>query len=324
MADTLTRGQAPAARRNGRTIESDFVFAPRGQIQLSDKGYGVCDSYFWGIRQSAEPWRYAKIFLPLAVTGGAIILPTATSYQGLFQYGTTQEYAQSPAAGFTAGTVASLVETDANNDGATVKINERFYVTQLGTNVERGFALKDGALTTALDETWYSAYDARVREIVGENISITLNFGDEGCVLQAGTLAMWPAHAAMRNNAIVGQNSNIGPGNLVPLRRWIETGARDSEDQVNITLTTGMLNRNITADPVIPIPSGITTILVPVMFWLYGFPVCAPCVPAVCLPNQVDQGANMVLTMIAQATAQGDFDMVKKLVAMLPTGQLPG
>lgn len=296
MADALTHAR--------REYQPDFAYWPRNQpIQMSQKGYGICDPEFWGIRQAAEPWRYSKIFVRLPVIAGDITLPPGATVGSLFTYGTGKPLGN----GFTVD--ATGAETNANDEGALVRENEKFVVTHVMTEVLRPAWATVAAPNVLRYDAWLNAYATRIREVLLYNLFFQARFGDEACQLDLSYPGLWPTVGGALGDSVVRNGAGVGMANVVRLRNPFETGSKNASDQMNIQTKSTNLSVVIGADPVVPIPPEVTSVIVPITFAAIGFPISATCVP-ICAARPQD------LAMIAQAMA-ADPASLETLVRMI-------
>ncbi len=249
--------------------QEPFPLMPPGMPDdWNARGYGLCDPSFRGIKQAGESWRFTTAYLRLtAVAGGAMTYAAATV--NAFNYGEDEALTQY---GFTTA-VGQQSDTDLNSQGAPVKEYEKFYAVGMGCEILRPFT-STGAQDKTYDE-WLSAWRSRLYEIIAENTALQFQYGDEACEYVLGTVGMWPRIVGAQGGSTIRGGAGMGPANMVPFKRPVEMGARDNSDQLTINLINGN-TITIGADPIVPIPVGVTSVIVPVQISLYGFPVCAP------------------------------------------------
>jgi hypothetical protein len=243
------------------------------------KGFGVCDPQFRDIRQAAENWRFATAYLTLVAAAGDLTIAASQTVATLFDYGIDQSLAGQ---GFAAATLATSSDTDLNSEGAPVKEDQSFVAVAMSVDVQRCFT--SAGTQTKVYPQWLDAYQGRIAQVFMENFALQFAFGDEACKYQVGTFGMYPpAGGALSSESRMRNGAGIGPAQLMPFRRPIAMGARDSSDQLSIVIQNGW-GITISGDPIVPVPAEVTAVRVPVLIQLYGLPVCKPC-NASCAPS---------------------------------------
>ena len=243
-------------------------FLMPGQGELCRSPFGVCDPDFRGQRNAGVGFRFATGFVSgVAVPGAGITFaPFALE---IFNYGQGDLLTGQ---GFTTA-VATPTETNLQDEGAPVKLGEKFITTSIGVELMRPFT-STGAQNKLYDE-WLSAWRSRLYEILAENLTLSFQFGDDACDYDLGTLAMWPRCVSGKGGDLVGGSAGIGIANMMPFRRPFEMGARDNTDQLTLTITNSW-TIVAGADPVVPIPAEVTLVRFPIQVILYGYPICCP------------------------------------------------
>lgn len=270
----LTAGSAPSQLQS--VLEKvDFPFLPRGQVgEIGTRGRGVCDANadYYSLRQAVEPYRTHTQFLFLPVVAGAISIPAGQQWSPLFNTGTDEQLVNTPVV-FPASLTGSLAETNADAGGALVKLDNKFFCTHVMFEYQRPFSVSAQAPTTKQLDTWIESYRTRLYEACMDGVFYRMVFGDQGCQYDLDTAREWPTWGGPYGNQDAQRNgAGSGVGNIVPLRRLVLTGSRDSNDQLKVTTQFSQIGASINADPIVPIPDGITAVIQPVKMTICGFP----------------------------------------------------
>jgi hypothetical protein len=256
-----------------------FPFSFPGQLaeRPANGSYGLLDGARTPSRQSAEPWRYYTCFVSLTAVAGANASLAAAQAFTAFDKGTGEDTTQASYGAL------SLADTDANVGGSFGKQQEQFVLRSLGVQVEAPFILSGS-------EKQYPAwladgYQKRIQTAFLNNFAVRYSYADTECAGDLGLIKLWPQHAASNGETYVKNAEPIGPAVLTPFRRPLLAGSNTSNDKMTLTLLSGKAFR-IDGDPVQPIPVGVTAIVVPVQFVVYGYPITKPqCSPACLLPD---------------------------------------
>lgn len=247
-----------------------YPLTPEGQALMANAtGFGLADPWFATTRNGAEPWRYSTGTIDFAVSGGNLVLAAGT-VQNIFADG-LGENGQGFAADLT------LAETDAFANGAMTKEGQSFVIRYFGVQVLPAYVASGD---TKQYPAWLETYTPRLFSTAAENTVIRVTYEETECKYDCGPLSFWPPHSTNQGTAVppAGIGAGIGPGQLMPLRRPIVTGSKDKADKMIMALTTGMECR-VDADPLLPIPGGVTAVKVPVRVIAFGYPRPAPCNP---------------------------------------------
>jgi hypothetical protein len=240
-----------------------FVLNFPGQLAESpEKGYGIADSY-WDSRRSrqgAEPWRYFTYLWRFAVTTAGFVMAADTSIDG-FDAGVGDDYPSSQTNG-----ALSLIETDLNKEGAFVKNSDQFSIKSLGISFDDPCEFDADSKTYG---AWLDYYAPRLQAAVMANSALTYKYGDDECVGDLGLARFWPQHAAMKGGAARTNGEPIGIAVLMPLRRPLITGGKDSDSKITITAKTSR-EYTVEADGVYPIPGTVTSVVLPMVVIAYG------------------------------------------------------
>lgn len=257
MTDSYTKSQMQQA-------SNDFVIDfPQGVIVTPDKKFGPCENQ--ADRWSAEWFRYSTVAVPftLAAPGAPLVLAAETELT-FFDTGTNQ-------LGDGFGWPQSFSETDLAADGAPVKERWQYLVRAVGFQVLDPYVVSGGAgppATWAKNyDPWIDGYKDRIRRVVMQNLAAQVTFKDGPCTWIMGLLTDYPTPSPMVGAGATSVGAGVGLQNMMPLRRAILAGPRDSIDQMNIQLVGPNAAISLASDSGNPTVSPLS---VPVQVHAYG------------------------------------------------------
>jgi hypothetical protein len=122
-----------------------------------------------------------------------------------------------------------------------------------------------------------------IQAALNENIALRYHYGDDECQGDLGLARFWTQHGQVAGGDTKTNSTPIGPGGLMPLRRPLITGGKDSDAKITFTAQ----NQRaviIEADPLMTIPTA--TLTVPLTIIAYGNQLRAvSCAPACQMPD---------------------------------------